>query len=103
MVDLSRVELEITGCKPVVLPLAPQAHLKILHQYIVFVKLKIYPILSGSDSSGSDIQGCIVSLTLLDVSTQHEHHYKMVGDTGYAPILSDSKSDLLLLQSIPSY
>ena len=78
-------------------------HLKILHQYIVFVKLKIYPILSGSDSSGSDIQGCIVSLTLLDVSTQHEHHYKMVGDTGYAPILSDSKSDLLLLQSIPSY
>ena len=40
MVDLSRVELEITGCKPVVLPLAPQAHLKILHQYIVFVKSK---------------------------------------------------------------
>jgi hypothetical protein len=28
---------------------------------------------------------------------------KVAGDTGYAPILSDSKSDLLLLQSIPSY
>ena len=28
---------------------------------------------------------------------------KLAGDTGYAPILSDSKSDLLLLQSIPSY
>ena len=54
-------------------------HLKILHQYIVFVKLKIYPILSGSDSSGSDIQGCIVSLTLLDVSTQHAHLLKWLG------------------------
>ena len=54
-------------------------HLKILHQYIVFVKLKIYPILSGSDSSGSDIQGCIVSLTLLDVSTQHAYLLKWQG------------------------
>ena len=103
MVDRKRIELFPKACKAPVLPLSLTAHLKILHQYIVFVKSKIYPILSGSDSSGSDIQGCIVSLTLLDVSTQHEHHYKMVGDTGYAPILSDSKSDLLLLQSIPSY
>ena len=30
-------------------------------------------------------------------------NHKLAGDTGYAPILSDSKSDLLLLQSIPSY
>ena len=28
--------------------------------------LKINPTLSGPDSSGSDIQGCIVSLTLLE-------------------------------------
>lgn len=101
MVDLSRVELEITGCKPVVLPLAPQAHLKILHQYIVFVKSKIYPILSGSDSSGSDIQGCIVSLTLLDVSTQHAHHYKLVGDDGIEPPQADSKSAALPLCKSP--
>ncbi len=73
MVDRKRIELFPKACKAPVLPLSLTAHLKILHQYIVFVKLKIYPILSGSDSSGSDIQGCIVSLTLLDVSTQHAH------------------------------
>ena len=76
-------------------------HLKILHQCIVFVKLKIYPILSGSDSSGSDIQGCIVSLTLLDVSTQHAHHHKLVGDDGIEPPQADSKSAALPLCKSP--
>ena len=101
MVDRKRIELFPKACKAPVLPLSLTAHLKILHQYIVFVKSKIYPILSGSDSSGSDIQGCIVSLTLLDVSTQHAHHYKLVGDDGIEPPQADSKSAALPLCKSP--
>ena len=41
MVDRKRIELFPKACKAPVLPLSLTAHLKILHQYIVFVKLKI--------------------------------------------------------------
>ena len=78
MVDRKRIELFPKACKAPVLPLSLTAHLKILHQYIVFVKLKINPILSGSDSSGSDIQGCIVIPHAVGVNPQHEHHYKLI-------------------------
>ena len=40
MVDRKRIELFPKACKAPVLPLSLTAHLKILHQYIVFVKLK---------------------------------------------------------------
>ena len=41
MVDRKRIELFPKACKAPVLPLSLTAHLKILHQYIVFVKLKV--------------------------------------------------------------
>ncbi len=40
MVDRKRIELFPKACKAPVLPLSLTAHLKILHQYIVFVKSK---------------------------------------------------------------
>ena len=43
MVDRKRLELFPKACKAPVLPLSLTAHLKILHQYIVFVKSKNLP------------------------------------------------------------
>ena len=43
MVDRKRIELFPKACKAPVLPLSLTAHLKILHQYIVFVKSKNLP------------------------------------------------------------
>ena len=43
MVDRKRIELFPKACKAPVLPLSLTAHLKILHQYIVFVKSKNQP------------------------------------------------------------
>ncbi len=66
MVDRKRIELFPKACKAPVLPLSLTAH------------LKINPILSGSDSSGSDIQGCIVIPHAVGDNPQHAHHYKLI-------------------------
>ena len=42
-----------------------------------------------------------MSLTLLDVSTQHAHHCKLVGDDGIEPPQADSKSAALPLCKSP--
>lgn len=111
MVDRKRIELFPKACKAPVLPLSLTAHLKILHQYIVFVKTKNKNWMTTTCEYTRISLYFVPYVYLVNFSLLYQligsvlqfytQIVKMVGDDGIEPPQADSKSAALPLCKSP--
>ena len=113
MVDRKRIELFPKACKAPVLPLSLTAHLKILHQYIVFVKSKNknwmtttceytrISLLCSIYHMSNSFNFSLLYLLMVACYNSNTLTVKLVGDDGIEPPQADSKSAALPLCKSP--